>query len=555
LGPPPNLVLLVTDQQRFPMHWPDRPGWLRELTPNDAELQRTGLTFTHAFVNSCMCSPSRATLLTGRMPAEHGVLLTHTRGGARPTAANLLNTLRDAAGRSIRDGVPLVKGLRSFARIGARTVTGTPQREEPELSSSLPNLATLLRAAGYEVAYRGKWHLTKPVNGEWSAADARRLADDYGFAGWEPPDAGEDTRPEHFGGGNAGLSGLGWDEDFIRQAEQFLAGDDGTLPEPFALVLSLVNPHDVLGYPTSWRDGGFDEEAVRGLGVELPPTVDERLDRKPVAHGMQKYGQAAYIGALRSRESKLAYVNFYAHLQGLVDEKIGRLVEALGDPSDPASLRSRTVVVRTSDHGEMGLSHGGLRQKMFNAYEETLHVPLVISNPVLFPRARETDAMASLVDLVPTLLSLAGARGGERLDGRDLVPVLASAAEPGGEAAERVSVDLTPVLERARPERSVRDAVEFTYDDDAAATFLKDSVPPPNHLRCVRERGIKYAEYVDPLGRAGRQYELYDLERDPLELTNLVDRDSGELRDGAYAAERERMVERVAAVPAPDPAP
>jgi arylsulfatase A-like enzyme len=553
--PPPNLVLLVTDQQRFPMHWPDRPGWLRDLTPNDAELRRTGLTFTQAFVNSCMCSPSRATLLTGRMPAEHGVLLTHTRGGARPTPVNLLATVAGAAGRSIRDGVPLARGLRSFARLSARSVIGTAQREEPELTARLPNLATLLRGAGYEVAYRGKWHLTKPVDGgEWSAADARRLEGDYGFAGWEPPDAGEDTRPEHFGGGSAGRSGLGWDEDFTRQAEAFLSADRPP-SEPFALVLSLVNPHDVLGYPTSWRDGGFDQQAIRDLGVGLPPTVDERLDRKPVAHGMQKYGQAAYIGALRSREDKLAYVNFYAYLQGLVDEKIGRLLAALGDPEDPASLRSRTVIVRTSDHGEMGLSHGGLRQKMFNVYEETLHVPLVVSNPVLFPRGGETDAMASLVDIVPTMLTLAGAPGGERLDGRDLVPVLAEGANPAREAAGRATVDLGPVLEHARPQRSVRDAVEFTFDDDAAATFLKDSVPPPNHVRCVREPRLKYAVYVDPAGRAESQYELYDLERDPLETNNLVDRDSGDLREAAYRADHERLAGRVAAVPAPDPAP
>ena len=127
-------------------------------------------------------------------------------------------------------------------------------------------------------------------------------------------------------------------------------------------------------------------------------------------------------------------MNFYAYLQKLVDEKVGRVLAALGDPDDPASLRSRTVIVRTSDHGEMGLSHGGLRQKMFNAYEETLHVPLVVSNPVLFPSARETDALASLVDVVPTLLSLAGADGGARLDGRDLVPVLADKAQPEREA-------------------------------------------------------------------------------------------------------------------------
>ena len=95
----------------------------------------------------------------------------------------------------------------------------------------------------------------------------------------------------------------------------------------------------------------------------------------------------AYMGPLRSRREQLDYVNFYAYLHRVVDEKIGRILTALGDPGDPDSLRSRTVVVRCADHGEMGLSHGGLRQKMFNAYEETINVPLVDLEPDPVPRA------------------------------------------------------------------------------------------------------------------------------------------------------------------------
>ncbi|MFM9045709.1 MAG: sulfatase-like hydrolase/transferase, partial [Solirubrobacterales bacterium] len=81
-GRPPNLLLVITDQQRPPMHWPDEPGWVEELLPADAELRRTGASFENACVASCMCSPSRASLLTGRWPAEHGVELTLTQGGA-----------------------------------------------------------------------------------------------------------------------------------------------------------------------------------------------------------------------------------------------------------------------------------------------------------------------------------------------------------------------------------------------------------------------------------------------------------------------------------------
>ncbi|MDX6702628.1 MAG: hypothetical protein QOF26_2854, partial [Baekduia sp.] len=77
---PPNLILLVTDQQRAPQHWPDDPVWLDALTPNDAELRRTGMSFSRAFIPTAMCSPSRASIFTGTYPARHGVTLTMTHG-------------------------------------------------------------------------------------------------------------------------------------------------------------------------------------------------------------------------------------------------------------------------------------------------------------------------------------------------------------------------------------------------------------------------------------------------------------------------------------------
>ena len=67
------------------------------------------------------------------------------------------------------------------------------------------------------------------------------------------------------------------------------------------------------------------------------------------------------------------------------------------------------MVIATSDHGEMGMTHGGMRQKNFQAYEETMRVPLVWSNPQLFPRPRRSDALVSHVDFLPTMAGLFGA--------------------------------------------------------------------------------------------------------------------------------------------------
>jgi choline-sulfatase len=532
---PPNLLVVITDQQRAPRHWPQDPDWLRALMPADAELARTGVSFTHAFCNTAMCSPSRATLLTGRFPAQHGVTLTLTAADLHPDPRHTPAVAATVAGILRRSEAPRRRVLAQFARGALRL--GPSSGGEPTLPASLPNLATLLRAAGYTVAYKGKWHLTHPSGGPgallggWAPRDADVLAA-LGFADWEPPDAGENAKAEHFGGGSAG-GGEGWDEAYTRQAEAWLGR--AQLPEPFCLVVSLVNPHDVLGYPASYRRGGYDAREFRDLGVQLPATVDENLADKPSVHALMRIGAAAYLGPLATREAQLDYVNFYAHLHRVVDGKIARLVSALGSPEDPASLRSRTVVVRCSDHGEMGLAHGGLRQKMFNVYEETINVPLVFSNPVLFGRTggARSEALASLVDVLPTLLRLAGVERPEGLRGNDLTPLLNAAAAGGdgnGVHADGNGAD-------GAGDGLGADAIHFTYDDHQAGTATQDAPGQPNRIRAVRTAGAKYAVYFDPSRRAAPEYELYDLVEDPLETRNLLG-----VRTGIPSAPRARAL-------------
>jgi len=512
---PPNLILLITDQQRAPQHWPSDHGWLDSLTPADAELRRTGLSFNRAFIASCMCSPSRASLLTGIYPARHGVKLTMTRGDLFPDPKNLRDVVRTAAGLGLKGEVPRRPLGVAFARGALRL--GPKSGNEPELRAGTPTLGTLLRERGYHVVFKGKWHLSKPVGGDdWTDADSARLERDWGFAEWEPPDAGGDAKPETFGGGSAGKTGEGWDEDYTRQVERWLARAD--LPEPFCLVFSLVNPHDVLAYPGSYERGGYSAAEFADIHVPLPRTVDEDLRDKPTVQALMKLGQASYLGALRGRDQQQRYVDFYAHLQRLVDNKIARLLKALGDPQDPGSLRSRTVIVRSSDHGEMAMSHGGLRQKMFNVYEESLRVPLVVSSPALFPEPRESDALVSLVDVVPTLLGLSGHPGEpEGFDGHDLGQVICG------------------------DERSLRDAVLFTYDDHQAGTAFQNAPGQPNRIRCVRDSRWKYAVYLDPSGRVAPEYELYDTDSDPDEALNLVDKSTGIGKTAAARSQLERL--------------
>jgi choline-sulfatase len=531
---PPNLILLVTDQQRAPMHWPTEPGWLDSLMPNDAELRRTGMTFHNAFIPTAMCSPSRASFLTGTYPTRHGVTLTMTRNDLLPDPKHFPDVMRTVAQLAIDGEVPRARVGKAFARGLFRL--GPRSGNEPELPAGIPTLASRLRERGYHVALKGKWHLTKPVNGEtWSSADSARIERDYGFADWDPTDAGGDAKAESFGGGFAGATGEGWDEDYTRQMEDWF--DQRELPEPFCLVWCLVNPHDVLGYPSSFERGGYAPEEFADLHVPLPATIDEDLSTKPTVQAMTRLGMTSYLGALHGREQQQRYADFYAHLHRLVDAKIGRLMKILGAADDPESLRSRTVVVRTSDHGEMGLSHGGLRQKIFNTYEETIHVPLIVSAPSMFGEARESDTLVSLVDLVPTLVGLTGAQAnGTPLDGHDLGPILRG--------------------ERA----AVRDAIFFAYDDHQAGTAFQEAPGQPNRIRCVRDSRWKYATYLDPSGDTPPEYELYDLETDPDEARNLADKHTGEGRTPAAHHELprlrellERECERFGYAPPPSP--
>ncbi len=145
-GRPPNIVLLITDQQRQPQHWPEDRAWHEQLMPNDAELRRTGITFTHAFTATAMCSPSRACLMTGKRPSRHGVTLTMTEGDLWPDRKNAPAAMRTFAKLGLEGEIPRGRLAKSFVR----NLLRLPPRSgnEPELPPGIDTLATLLRKAG-----------------------------------------------------------------------------------------------------------------------------------------------------------------------------------------------------------------------------------------------------------------------------------------------------------------------------------------------------------------------------------------------------------------------
>ena len=443
-----NLILIITDQERPPMWFP--PGWEDANLPNTKRLKDRGVTFTHAFTAAAMCTVSRNTLFTGLFAAQH-----HSKD-------------------------TLTEGMQQSAT-------------EHRLDPTMPNLATCLKEAGYDVIYKGKWHMSSPVQ----AADGSYIADDisrYGFDGWDAPDAGGDTAKENFGGADA-TNTVKNDQRFVDDAVAFLTNRIAhTTGKPYCLIVSLVNPHDVLSYPAQYDiSGGYKQAgdpwiAATTPAIQTPPSLNDDLSKKPSAQKGILLAMAG-LGTLLTTSKQQNYLNFYGRLMSAVDKQIGQLLDVLDpDKNGTGPALNEALIIRTSDHGEMGLCHNGLRQKTFVAYEETLRVPLIWSNPGLFPAAKTTEAMVSHVDLLPTLCELTGV--------------------PNWQAKGFKGVNYSHVVLHPDTHNSPTAAqpyVLFTFDDifagqDAAITGPNGAVPPPNRIQAVRTPDFKLSRYWDGSG-------------------------------------------------------
>jgi choline-sulfatase len=470
----PNIIVLMTDQERHHRHWPD--GWAEKNLPSLQRLKRNGLYFQRAYTAACQCSPSRALMQTGRF-------------------------------------APVNRVTRTFLW------PGLVHKDRQ------PNIASLLKEkAGYEVVWKGKWHLSYAANAaignggeDWGPADIDVMEKKFGWSGWNPPDAGnaiQEFQGTPFGQFD-GLRTLGGakpnnDGRYVNGPEpsdtgqtagvggesvvEFLKNRAPTLGKPFCLFVSLVNPHDIGVFPGSWMKpsawelAGYRREDFASLGIELPPNNADDLSTKPK---IQKLARDAYDkqAPLNDARARLDYVNFYAYLHTVVDKHIMTVLDTL----EETGLTNDTIILRFADHGEGGLSHG-MREKAYTVYEEMTHVPLIVHNPKLYPEPLDTNAFYDHLNLLPTILDLAGIADPESYGvGRSIVPIIRD------------------------PSKSVQDQTIFSYDD---IFFLPPSAAG-GHIRSVREGDWTYAVYFG-LDGSGLEYELYDIKSDLGQMTNLL---------------------------------
>ena len=386
----PNILWICTDQQRW-----DTIGALGNSyisTPHLDQLATDGTAFTRAYCQSPICTPSRASFLTGMYPST-----VHVMGN----------------GNAFFPHYP-------------------------------PLVTRLLADEGYDCGLIGKLHLS-------SAYGRREARTEDGYEYWQYSHAPRDDW--QVGHGYADwvrskgfvLADLTRDQDGIPAdlhqttwcAEKTIEFIDQEREGPWLASVNIYDPHPPFNPPRSYRQR-YDPEQMPGplfqesdLEQRLATIDFQARARHPDAldinspilpQSPQKGGEPDPAGT-GGKAAKTLQAAYYAMIE-LIDDQVGRMLAAL----EESGQRDNTVVIFTSDHGET-LGDHGLIQKGCRFYEGLVRVPLIISWPGQFAGGRVSDALVELTDKAPTILELAGLQPGPRLQGRSLLPLLKGEAD------------------------------------------------------------------------------------------------------------------------------
>ena len=448
----PNILLIMTDEERYPPAY-ENDDLLAfrssQLTARES-IRARGLEFHRHYAGSTACTPSRATLFTGQYPSLHGV--TSTDGTAKQNSDPGMHWL------------------------------------DPD---SVPTLGDWFRAGGYRTHYRGKWHvshadLTIPGTHEGlmaSADDGKPLPeqvaayrkadrlDPFGFSGWigrEPHGAAKSD------------CGTVRDGVFAEQVVELFgeiaaARFDG----PWLTVASFVNPHDIAFSGFGWEQllqfGPPDDSVPE---VPEPPSQSDTFIDRPAC---QEAFKAVWPQMIFETATDLGYRRLYYYLHKLVDQAIGRILETL----EQSGMADDTIVVFTSDHGDLLGAHGGLIQKWCNAFDEATRVPLLIAGPGIEPGNDGITIPTSHVDLIPTLLGLVGI---------DVERAAAGVAERHDEAQSLPGRDLSRIVLGTTDPASIESPIYFMTEDDVTRGVTQvniingkpfDPVSPPINIESV----------------------------------------------------------------------
>ncbi len=417
----PNILVLMTDEERAAPPYEDAAmaAYRRTHLPARRRLLDGGVELSHHYVGATACTPSRATLFTGQYPSLHGV------------------TNTDGMAKSADD--PAMRWL------------------DPD---SVPTMGDWFRAIGYQTHYRGKWHIshadilipgshTSLASSDASgasladAADAYRRADrlePFGFSGWV-------GREPH--GADPSDMGLVRDPVFAAQVDELFAQlEADPSGAPWLAVASFVNPHDIAFVGPLW-DALGPPVADHVPPIPAAPSQADGFDDRPRC---QRAFRDLWPKLLVDLPLDEGYRRLYAWLHELVDASILAVLDRL----DRSGMADDTIVLFTSDHGDLVGAHGGLQQKWCNAYDEAIRVPFVVRGPGIAAGREPITIPTSHADVLPTLLGLVDA---------DTTAALETVREHHWEARPLVGRDLSGVLRGTEPPGVTDGPVYFMTED------------------------------------------------------------------------------------------
>jgi choline-sulfatase len=449
---PPNILWICTDQQRFDTLGCYGNGFVE--TPNTDRLAQNGALFERAYAQSPVCTPSRASFLTGRYPRTTRC---RQNGQSIPADEVLVTRLLADAGYAC--------GLAGKLHISACHPSVSPLAE-PRVDdgyaefrwSHQPDSHWPTNEYSQWLHERGKVFGRKPFRG--SRRVQVSVPAEYHQTTWCAQKA----------------------IDFIEVNAAF--------DNPWLFSVNIFDPHHPFDPPREYLERYLD----RLDEIPLPSYVPGELDDKPAFqrtdHEGAYGGTAGYpFGEMTGEEHRLVRAAYWA-MCDLIDDQVGRMLDAL----ERTGQLEDTLVVFMSDHGEM-LGDHGLYLKGPHFYEPAVRVPLIVSRPGTIAPGRRSGALVELVDLAPTLLEAAGLPPHSGMQGRSLWPMLTGAASP---------------------ERHREDVYCEYY---GAMPWHKD---PAAHATMVRTESHKLVAY-HTVRTGGASGELYDLEQDPNETSNLWD--------------------------------
>ena len=419
VSPPPNIILICTDQMRH-----DALGCTGNnvaMTPHIDRLAREGSRFANHITPCQICAPSRASLFSGQMARDHG--LTHN-GMALAEDKLLLTHLLQQAGYRTH----------GIGKFHFQPILAGAEHEMPESNAFWQTPAS----AGWTGPYFGfdtaafvigeSFASTRGGHyGRWLHENHPEVVDLYlpeNSLDDEPDEMDEVWRsavpPEYH-----------YNTWIAQQAADFITAGDHTAP--FFMFVSFPDPHHPFSPPGAYADL-FDP-----MAMPMPAVVDGELDKMPdyigkqiwvegtgtsitykefLASGTVSIEQGTWQRTAEFSEMSMRRIIAYTHaLNKMIDDGVGRMMAAL----EQRGLAENTVVMFTSDHGELLGDHGLIRKGPM-PYRQLLNIPLIMSGAG-HDKGQVIPALTSHLDLMPTILDLAGVdhAGG---DGLSLMPLI-----------------------------------------------------------------------------------------------------------------------------------